>query len=45
MLSDTNLPIPEIAKNLDFSDTPSFYRFFKQMMNQTPKEYREKKCC
>ena len=42
LLSDTNIPIPEIAKNLHFSDTPSFYRFFKQMLNQTPKDFRNK---
>lgn len=37
----SDLTVMQIAYHLGFSETPSFYRFFKRVTQQTPKEYLE----
>ncbi|BES72025.1 AraC family transcriptional regulator [Marinobacter nanhaiticus D15-8W] len=41
-LGNTDLPIPEIAFRLGFSETTSFHRRFKNRAGMTPGEYRER---
>ncbi len=40
-LSETNLPIIQIAAEVGFSDSKSFCRVFRSIQNMTPSEYRE----
>lgn len=40
MLSDSNMKINEIVKNVGFSDVVSFRNAFKKYVGLTPKEYR-----
>lgn len=42
LLTDTNIPIKEIAEQVGYTDLNTFYSVFKQVMNVTPKEYRKK---
>lgn len=41
LLTETNLPIKEIAYELNFSSIEYFLSFFKQRVNITPSEYRK----
>jgi LacI family transcriptional regulator len=41
MLSDTDLPLAEIARNCGFSSATYFCRFFKSKTQQTPDAYRQ----
>lgn len=41
-LGNTELPIPEIAFRLGFSETTSFHRRFKNRAGMTPGEYRDR---
>ncbi|WP_148862292.1 AraC family transcriptional regulator [Marinobacter fonticola] len=45
LLGNTELPIPEIAFRLGFSETTSFHRRFKNSAGITPGEYRERHKC
>ncbi len=40
LLTDTNLPISEISKELGFSDSHNFSRLYKSITGLTPTEYR-----
>jgi AraC family transcriptional regulator, melibiose operon regulatory protein len=42
-LSNTDLPIPEIAEEVGYSSVSFFYKKFNDLFLQTPKEYRENK--
>lgn len=41
MLMYSNLPVGEIAENLNFSTPSSFCKFFKKETDMTPRQYRE----
>ena len=41
MLRYSSLPVKEIASRLNFSDVPSFHRFFRSRTGLTPLEYRK----
>ena len=43
LLEDSNLSIKEIAMQLNFPNQSFFGKYFKQYMNVSPKEYRDKK--
>lgn len=40
LIRQTNMTIDEIAKELDFSETTNFIKFFKSMEEMTPNSYR-----
>ncbi|HSV26879.1 MAG TPA: AraC family transcriptional regulator, partial [Sedimentisphaerales bacterium] len=40
MLTDTTLPISEIAGALDYAGAPQFSRYFRQAMGMSPGQYR-----
>lgn len=40
-VSDTSIPLTEVAMMLGFSDSSAFYRAFKRWTESTPREYRE----
>jgi AraC family transcriptional regulator, melibiose operon regulatory protein len=40
-LSNSDLPIPEIAEEVGYSSVSFFYKKFNEVFDQTPKEYRE----
>lgn len=42
-LSDTDIPIDDIAYSLRFNDASSFYRAFKKWTGRTPRSYRIQK--
>lgn len=42
LLTDTNIPIKEIAEQSGYTDLNTFYSVFKQVMKVTPKEYRKR---
>ncbi|TWE09163.1 AraC family transcriptional regulator [Neobacillus bataviensis] len=41
-LSNSDLPIPDIAEEVGYSSVSFFYKKFNEVYLQTPKEYREK---
>lgn len=41
LLADKNIPVGKIGEQLGFTETKTFCRVFKQIMNMTPTEYRE----
>jgi len=41
-LSNTDLPIPEIAQEVGYSSVTFFYKKFKELFNETPHCYKEK---
>ncbi|WP_261380578.1 helix-turn-helix domain-containing protein [Neobacillus bataviensis] len=41
-LSNTDLPIPEIAQEVGYSSVTFFYKKFKELFNETPHWYKEK---
>jgi len=41
-LSNTDLPIPEIAQEVGYSSVTFFYKKFKELYNETPHSYKEK---
>lgn len=41
-LSNTDLPIPEIAQEVGYSSVTFFYKKFKELFNDTPHSYKEK---
>jgi AraC family transcriptional regulator, melibiose operon regulatory protein len=41
-LSNSDLPIPDIADEVGYSSVSFFYKKFNDIFHQTPKEYREK---
>jgi AraC family transcriptional regulator, melibiose operon regulatory protein len=41
-LSNSNLPIPEIAEEVGYSSVTFFYKKFKELYHDTPFSYREK---
>ena len=43
LLRTSQLSIIQIAERLQFSDLPSFSKFFSRMKGMSPREYREKK--
>jgi AraC-like DNA-binding protein len=43
LLTDTDMPIEQIAYEIGYTDKSSFYRHFKKEFNLTPKEVRVKK--
>ena len=42
-LSNSDLPIPDIAEEVGYSSVSFFYKKFNEVYFQTPKEYREEK--
>jgi YesN/AraC family two-component response regulator len=42
-LSNSDLPIPDIAEEVGYSSVSFFYKKFNEVYMQTPKDYREKK--
>lgn len=42
LLTHTNVPVNEVAYQLNFSDPSNFIKFFKSQTTYTPKEYRKK---
>lgn len=41
-LSNSNLPIPEVAEEVGYSSVTFFYKKFKELYHDTPFIYREK---
>lgn len=41
-LSNTDLPIPEIAQEVGYSSVTFFYKKFKSLFHETPHQYKEK---
>lgn len=44
-VSDTTIPLTDIALLLGFSDSSAFYRAFKRWTGSTPGDYRADGCC
>ncbi|WP_129730106.1 helix-turn-helix domain-containing protein [Ectobacillus funiculus] len=42
-LSNSELPIPDIAEEVGYSSLSFFYKKFNEIFFQTPKEYRDDK--